>query len=214
MIEKKGDTMHIPDGALPISHCVIYWALILPFLALYIREVRGVPEEEGGRKLVHTAIIATFVFAVTLFEIPTPVGIPFHLLMIPFAAIALGREAGVMISFLVLLLQFILVGEGGFTTLGANTLVMGVCCSYVSAGFYNLIKDVNEKIGILSGVFGGIITAAALNALILAYAGVLPLKFILIFNITAYTPAGIGEGVITMILIEFLRKIGYGGVMV
>ena len=95
--------MHIPDGALPIRQCLMYWLLVAPFIAFYILKLRKLDEEAGGRHVVYTAAVATFVFAVTLLEIPTPVGIPFHLIMIPFAAIALGPLSGVLVSFLCLL---------------------------------------------------------------------------------------------------------------
>lgn len=204
--------MHIPDGALPIRQCLLYWLVVAPFIAFYILKLRRLDEEAGGRHVAHTAAVATFVFAITLFEIPTPVGIPFHLLMIPFAAIALGPLSGVLVSFLCLLFQFMLAGEGGFTTLGANTLVMGVCCSFPAVLSFKLLRDINEKVGIFSGAFLGVLTAAVVNALILAAAGVLPLNFILPFNVAVYSVEGALEGVITVLMMDFLRRVGFRGV--
>ena len=204
--------MHIPDGALPAFQCLIYWLVVVPFIAFYILKLRKLDEEAGGRHVVYTAAVATFVFAVTLFEIPTPVGIPFHLLMIPFAAIALGPLSGVLVSFLCLLFQFMLAGEGGFTTLGANTFVMGVCCSFPAVFSFKLLHDVNERVGIFSGAFIGILTAAIMNALILTAAGVLPLNFILPFNVAVYSVEGAFEGFVTVLIMDFLRRVGFRSV--
>jgi len=196
--------MHIPDGIIPISHCLVYWILIIPFLAVFFYKLRKDDTEEN--RMVSIPIFASFVFVVTFLEIPTPLGIPVHFIMIPFVAIALGPFTGVTIAFLCLSLQA-LFGEGGFTTLGANVFVMGVCCAFVSVFFYRLISRLNERIGIFSAVFIGIAIAAIVNALILSAAGYIPLSVMLPFNLSYYSVEGILEGIVTIFIIGYIYKV-------
>ncbi len=124
--------MHIPDAFIPIWQGSIYWIIALVFVALALRWARNEMNEE---KLPLVAVLAAGIFALQSFNLPVSMGTSGHLVGGALAAILLGSPfAAVFILTLVLIVQAVLFGDGGITTLGANIINMGVIGGFV--GFY------------------------------------------------------------------------------
>jgi len=125
--------MHIPDAFIPIWQGAIYWIIALVFVALALRWARNEMSEE---KLPLVAVLAAGIFALQSFNLPVSMGTSGHLVGGALAAIILGSPfAAVFILTLVLIIQGILFGDGGITTMGANIINMGVIGGFV--GFYS-----------------------------------------------------------------------------
>ncbi|MDO8871960.1 MAG: cobalt transporter CbiM [Methanoregula sp.] len=124
--------MHIPDAFIPIWQGAIYWIIALVFIALALRWARKDLNEE---KLPLVAVLAAAIFALQSFNLPVSMGTSGHLVGGALAAIILGSPfAAVFILTLVLIVQAVLFGDGGITTMGANIINMGVIGGFV--GFY------------------------------------------------------------------------------
>lgn len=124
--------MHIPDAFIPIWQGAIYWIIALVFVALALRWARNEMNEE---KLPLVAVLAAGIFALQSFNLPVSMGTSGHLVGGALAAIILGSPfAAIFILTLVLIVQAVLFGDGGITTLGANIINMGVIGGFV--GFY------------------------------------------------------------------------------
>jgi cobalt/nickel transport system permease protein len=124
--------MHIPDAFIPIWQGAIYWIIALVFIALALRWARNEMNEE---KLPLVAVLAAGIFALQSFNLPVSMGTSGHLVGGALAAILLGSPfAAVFILSLVLIVQAVLFGDGGITTLGTNIINMGVIGGFV--GFY------------------------------------------------------------------------------
>jgi len=125
--------MHIPDAFIPIWQGAIYWIIALVFVALALRWARNEMSEE---KLPLVAVLAAGIFALQSFNLPVSMGTSGHLVGGALAAIILGSPfAAVFILTLVLIIQGVLFGDGGITTMGANIINMGVIGGFV--GFYS-----------------------------------------------------------------------------
>jgi len=125
--------MHIPDAFIPIWQGAIYWIIALVFITLALKWAKDEMNEE---KLPLIAVLAAGIFALQSFNLPVSMGTSGHLVGGALAAIILGSPfAAVFILALVLIVQGVLFGDGGLTTMGANIINMGVIGGFV--GFYS-----------------------------------------------------------------------------
>jgi len=124
--------MHIPDAFIPIWQGGIYWIIALVFVALALKWAK---DEMNEQKLPLVAVLAAGIFALQSFNLPVSMGTSGHLVGGALAAIILGSPlAAVFILAMVLIVQGVLFGDGGLTTMGANIINMGVIGGFV--GFY------------------------------------------------------------------------------
>lgn len=107
--------LHLPDGTLPwwlwVSGLLIMMAL-LPFVLTKLQKQK--------RLLPGVAVMA----AVALVAMNIPLGLPIHINLAALAGIVLGPLLGFLAVFVVNLFSA-LVGHGGITMLGVNTLLVG-----------------------------------------------------------------------------------------
>jgi cobalt/nickel transport system permease protein len=198
--------MHIPDAFIPIPQGVIYWIIALVFVALALRWAKNEMSEE---KIPLIAVLAAGIFALQSFNLPVSMGTSGHLVGGALAAIVLGSPfAAVFILTLVLIVQGVLFGDGGITTMGANILNMGVLGGFV--GFYSF----KGMMGITKNMNISIFTAAWLACFIPAlaaavemfFAGTFPLIEGLIAMGVYHALIGIIEGLVTVIAIRLIIK--------
>ena len=124
--------MHIPDSFMPLTQGLVYWVIALVFIALSLRWARNEMSED---RIPLVAVLAAGIFALQSFNLPVSMGTSGHLVGGALAAIILGSPfAAVFILTLVLIVQGVIFGDGGITTMGANIINMGVIGGFI--GFY------------------------------------------------------------------------------
>lgn len=197
--------MHLPDGLIPLWQAAIYWVFTVVMLLLYMYKLSR--KEDKQKILVNTAILAAVTFAASSLSIPSPFGVPVHLFIIPLVVILLGPLSGVVVAFLCFILQFLFLGMGGITTVGANVVTMGIMMSFSTYYFYRFTKDLDARLSIFSGTFVGIIVATITQVVILILAGVATLEILLSTLIPFYMFVGVLEGIINIFIISFLFKL-------
>ncbi len=197
--------MHLPDGIIPLWQTVIYWILAIIPLTLYSFRIVRVKERE--KIIINTAIFAAATVVVSSLSIPSPFGVPIHFFLIPLAAILLGPLTAVTVAFLCFTVQFLFLGMGGLTSLGANTVTMGIVMSFSTYIFYKLTLDLDKNLSIFSGTFMGIIFATVAQILILLGAGVATLELLLTTLVPFYLFVAVIEGVANVFIIDFISKI-------
>jgi cobalt/nickel transport system permease protein len=118
--------MHISEGILPVQWAALWYIAIMPFMAWGLRDLRLKSAEEPFFKPM-VGLIGAAVFVISCMPIPVPsVGTCTHPCGTGLAAILIGPPLTVLISAAALLLQALFLSHGGLTTLGANTMSMGV----------------------------------------------------------------------------------------
>lgn len=196
--------MHLPDGLIPLWQSVIYLVLTIITLALYLFKLSK--SEEKEKITINTAILSAATIAVSSLSIPSPFGVPLHFFVIPLVAILLGPLNGVAVAFLCLVVQFFLLGFGGITTLGANTVTIGVA-SFSTYIFYKLLLGLDERLSVFSGTLMGIFTATMIQVLIIIVAGAGTLEMLMATLIPFYLFIGVIEGVANVFIISFISKV-------
>jgi len=158
-------------------------------------------------RIPRVSVLSSAFFVASLIHLPVGVT-EVHLLLTGLAGLILG--AAVFPALLVaLLLQFILFGYGGFTTLGVNTLTMGlpavICHFLFSDGVRHGRRSVAGVLAFLCGV-AGVALAAAFTAAALVASGRAffePSYALMVFHLPVM---GI-EGLVTAFVVLFLRRV-------
>ncbi len=197
--------MHIPDGLIPLWQCAIYGVIVIITLYFSQKWARNNLDE---RMVPLVAVLAAFIFIIMTINIPNPLGGSGHMVGGALVAIIFcAPEAAIIIFTIVLLAQFLIFGDGGFTALGANILNMGIVGGVVGLySFKALIKPVGKVSAIFIASWLSIFLAAEMVAVEMWLAGVFPLEAGLILMGLYHAVVGIIEGILTVIIILALEK--------
>src|SRR5438105_2307418 len=125
--------MHIPDGFLAPRVWVSLDIVSGAFVAVGLRRVSAAFEEKAVPLM---GVLAAFVFAGQMINIPVAGGTSGHFLGGALAGALLGPWAGLMVMSGVLLAQCLLFQDGGVAALGANIFNMGVLGAMGGTIFY------------------------------------------------------------------------------
>ena len=128
--------MHIPDGFLTPRVWGGMDVVSGAFVAAALRRVgRGVEE----KAIPLMGVLAAFVFAAQMINLPIAGGTSAHFLGAALVGILLGPWAGLTVITVVLLVQCFLFQDGGVAALGANIFDMGVIGSLGSGYLYQAL---------------------------------------------------------------------------
>lgn len=127
--------------------------------------------------------------------------------LIPLVVIILGPLNASLVAFLGLLIQALLLGMGGITTLGANVLDMGIVLSLVVYGIYTLFFNIDYRLAIFISTISGILAASVAQIIILSLTNTTSLEVLLGSLLPYYLMVGIIEGVFNIIVLEFLSRL-------
>lgn len=120
------EAMHISEGILPIGWAAFWFVVAAPFVWLGLRELKTRTDESPQFK-PFLGLIGAAVFIISCMPVPVPVvGATSHPCGVGLAAILIGPWLTALISSVALALQALFLAHGGLTTLGANTMSMGV----------------------------------------------------------------------------------------
>lgn len=202
------NAMHIMEGYLPPTYCVIWGVICLPFLAAGFFSIKN-KLSDNRRVLTLLAMSGAFIFVISSLKIPSVTGSCSHMTGTGLGAILLGPASVSVLGLIVLLFQAILLAHGGLTTIGANCFSMAIAGPFVSFGIYKLCQKlkVNRLVGIFLAASLGDFFTYCITALQMALAhpsesgGVAAsaVKFLVVFAPTQI-PLAVLEGIITVLI--------------
>ncbi|MBU1912713.1 MAG: energy-coupling factor ABC transporter permease [Candidatus Omnitrophica bacterium] len=200
--------MHIPDGFLSPSVWSLTWLFSAGGLSYCVKKVREILKD---KMVPLMGVMAAFIFAAQMLNFPVAGGTSGHLLGGVLAAILLGPCAGAIVIACVLIVQCLIFQDGGLTALGANIFNMafvGAVCGYFI--YRILAKKIGGKKGIVFGAaiasWVSVVLASSVCALELALSGTSPLNIALPAMVGVHILIGIGEAIITCLVIGFVLK--------
>ena len=208
--------MHIPDGLLDPITTVVLWIVVIVVMIFGFKKMGKVFEEEDSEKMIpYIGVLAATIFAFQFVNYPVPGGTSGHLVGGTLVAVILGPWVAVIVIFMVLVVQA-LFGDGGITAIGANTFNMGVICGIV--GFYivkllvlilnktNLKKETKVTVATAIGSYIAIVLAAFFAGVEIGIGGAVPIDIIVPIMIFWHLLIGIGEAVISALIVYFIYK--------
>lgn len=201
--------MHIPDGFLSVSTWVPAWLFSIIGLGRCLKKTSEVLKD---RMVPLMGVMAAFIFAAQMLNFPVMGGTSGHLLGGVLSAVLLGPYAGALVIALVLAVQCLVFQDGGVTALGANILNMSFIGAIGGYFVYAAIRKVipaDKGIVFAAGVAAwfSVVMAASACALELAFSGAAPLHVVLTAMAGVHVLIGIGEAVITCLVVSFVLKV-------
>ncbi|HDI73823.1 MAG TPA: metal transporter [Candidatus Korarchaeota archaeon] len=143
--------MHIHDGFLDPLTCIIFYAISIPVVIYAGRRYF----REGG-DVYYLSIMAAAIFAAQMLNWPIPGGTSAHLVGGALSAMILGPFGGCLAMFMNLIVQCLLMGDGGITALGANVFNMAIVDVFAGYLIYKLsLRVLGEKRRFIAAFLGG-----------------------------------------------------------
>lgn len=202
--------MHIAEGFLPPLWALFYYVVCIPFVFIGLKKVRQLSKENSDIKML-LGLVAAYCLLLSALKLPSLTGSSSHLTGTSIGTIIFGPMVMSVVAIVVLIFQALFLAHGGITTLGANTLSMGIVGPLVTFAVYQIFKKKNKQLGMFLGALLGNFATYAVTALQLAtvfqggsFMATLG-KFLSVFAITQ-VPLGIVEGIFTILLFNYLHK--------
>ncbi|MCT7593674.1 cobalt transporter CbiM [Aliarcobacter butzleri] len=189
--------MHISDGIISIEVATVSAVATLAFCVYSFKNLTN-------EKIALVASMSALFFVTSFIHIPFGVT-QIHLMLIGFIGIFLGSVAFISIA-IALILQALLLGFGGLSSLGANILVMALPAYLVYLIFkLEILKKLNEKVKFFLVGFLGVFISSLLLFTVLVFSKDEYLA--VAYSIIAVNiPTMILEGIVTMFLLFYIKK--------
>lgn len=205
--------MHVPDGFLPGAVLAGGYAITGVMTAYSLHKINQ--QEDPRAEIPKAALLTAAFFIASAIRIPVP-PVSIHLLLSGLMGVVLGWYAfpSVLVG---LILQFLVFGHGGFTTLGVNAVIMGIPAV---AGFF-IFRMANRRPNAGPGWFAtwGFIAAtlAIVLAVVIFYTLIITTlpadidsdleRQATIALSLAHLPLALVEGLFTALLVGYLRRV-------
>jgi cobalt/nickel transport system permease protein len=213
--------VHVPDGFIaPVVYLPAYGACAALW-AYGVRRVRRMLTDEAMPSL---AVTTAFAFVLMMVPIPLPGGTSAHPAGIAILAILFGVWFSFVALSLVFLIQALLFGIGGITSLPVSALAMGLCGSAAARAAMRALRPLGETAGLFVAGWLSLVVSSLLIAVILGIEPSIahredgtPLFFP--FGLSLTLPAvvlphallGVGEGILTVLVCRYIGKRRPGG---
>lgn len=200
--------MHIPDGFLSTGTAAATWLASAGSVGYAVRRVN---QELNERQIPLMGVTAAFIFAAQMMNFTVAGGTSGHLLGGALAAILLGPWAGMLVLTSVLVVQALLFQDGGLLALGANVFNMAVVGVLVGWVVYTTLRRMlgdrtwTTMVSGFAAAWLSVFVASLVAAAELAISGTSPWVVALPAMGLVHALIGIGEGLITVGVLAFLR---------
>lgn len=208
--------MHIPDGFISPK---VYVPAYAAAAGLWVYAARRVKRELSEEALPLIAVMTALAFVLMMIAIPLPGGTSVHASGIGILAVLFGVWVSYLSISMVLAIQALLFGVGGVTALPVNAIALGLAGGWAAALGFRLIKNLSLKTALFAAGWLSVIVPAVILAVVLGLqpsiahtADGTPLFFPFGINITLpavtipHALVGIGEGVLTVLVYQFVTR--------
>ncbi len=212
--------MHIPDGFISPK---LYLPMYAASAGLWAYSLKRMKKKLDEAALPYLAVLTALTFVLMMLTVPLPGGTSVHAMGVGLLAVLFGVWTSFLAISLVLLLQALLLGDGGVTSLPVNAIAMGFAGSIAAYYMYRILRGVNEKAALFAAGWLSINVAAFIAAFALGIQPWLghkedgtPLFFPFGLSITLpavmipHAVIGVGEGLLTVLVYRFVTKLKQG----
>ncbi len=210
--------MHVPDGFLGPQTYVPATVVGAGLWSLGIARVR---RRLDAVALPRVGVLTALAFVLMMISIPIPGGSTVHFGGVALLALTFGGWTAFVCISLVLLMQAGLFGVGGITSVPVAALLIGFVGAWTAVGAHRLLRALGDRVALFGAGWFSVVVPAALMAVVLGLQPALaagsdgrPLFFPFGLDVTLtavivpHLLVGVGEGLLTVMMIEALRRIG------
>jgi cobalt/nickel transport system permease protein len=204
--------MHIMEGYLDPMWCVVWFVVMAPFFIVGVIKLRKILREHPEQKMT-VALSGAFIFLLSSLKLPSVTGSSSHPTGTGIAVVLYGVGVCSVLATIVLIFQALLLAHGGFTTLGANCVSMGIIGPLCGLVLWKLVgKAAGPFIGMFIAAFVAdlmtyVVTAIqmTLNVVTIAGADFMSafVDFMTVYAVTQ-VPLAIVEGIILGMFAQYL----------
>jgi cobalt/nickel transport system permease protein len=200
--------LHIPDGFLTVEVSLVGWVIAVVCIGYAIVKTRG---QLGEKQIPLMGVLAAFIFAAQALNFPVAGGTSGHMLGAALAAIVMGPWAATLIMTSVIALQAVLFQDGGLVVLGWNIVNMGIVGAFTGHLVYRAVRRLagdGRRSLIAAGAAGAwisVMLGATATAVQLGVSGTSALNIALPAMAGVHALIGIGEALITVGALVFIR---------
>ena len=195
--------MHVPDGFMDSPTCVVAGGAALLGVAHAVRSLQA--ERPDDDRVPMAALVATFVFAAQMINVPIADGTSGHLIGGAIAAVLVGPATAVVCLSAVLAVQAVFFADGGVSALGVNVTLMALVGVLVGWAVFK------AALALLPRTTSAVPVAAALGGLLsvpvaaIAFTGLFAIGGrahvdvidVLVSMVEWHSLIGVGEAIIT-----------------
>ncbi len=205
--------MHISEGILPGNWAGLWFLVAAPFVFWGLRTIDR-RRREDPRAMTLVAMVGAAIFVISCAPIPVQHGTCSHPCGTGLGALLIGPGPTVVVASIALFFQALFLAHGGFSTLGANIMSMGVVGAFSAYGLFHVLRKMKVPIfaaalaaGIISDWATYAMTSAELAA-VLRNDGSFWQWFAIMIALFAplQVPLGIAEGVVTALAYRFVLE--------
>ncbi len=204
--------MHIPDGYLDPTLCVVFAIISAVFVILGLFQAK---KYLGTKAIPLFAVLTAGVFAFQMLNFPIVGGTSGHLVGATLVSVFLGPFGALLSMSIILLIQAFVFADGGVTALGANIFNMGLIGGFVGYYVYLGIRKIVKKgnwgirIGAAVGSYLAIVLAALACGLQIGWSYTFPygVQYTVPAMVGWHLIIGVGEAIITVIVIEYVIRV-------
>ncbi|CAN5427060.1 energy-coupling factor ABC transporter permease [soil metagenome] len=193
--------MHLPDGILAPA---VWGALALAAagcVALAVRRTRAL--DADGLRTPLVGLAAAFVFVSQMVNFPVASAVSGHLVGAALLVVLVGPWLASLTMAAILIVQALVLQDGGITALGANFFNLGVVAVWVAHACV-VLAGRRKLAGAFVGAWLGTVAAAVAAALELAASGVAGAGKLLALMGGIHAVIGLGEAVVTVMILKFV----------
>ena len=204
--------MHVPDGFINAQVSIGSGIVSFATLWAYVKNAKNLVAD---KLIALTGMMSALIFVLQMINFPIAAGTSGHLLGGALAVIVLGPHLGIICISIVVVIQSLLFADGGLSALGINVFNMAIVTSLVGwlviTSWKKLFGEANVSIisgsivaGLLSVIFSSI-------AFVFEYAlggtVAVPLSSVLLAMLSTHLLIGLGEGIITALIVSLLLRV-------
>jgi cobalt/nickel transport system permease protein len=208
--------MHIPDGFIAPRMYIPAYAVAVALWFLALRRMRRWLRQEVIPLL---GVVTALSFVLMTVAVPLPGGTTAHASGVPLLALCFGVWTSFLAVSLVLVLQALVLGTGGVTTLAVNALAVGLVGSVTAVGVYGALRRIHETTAVVTAAWFSVMASALVTAVVLGVQPAIALvadgtPLFFPFGLRVTLPAvlgphvfvGIGEGILTAVAYQWVKR--------
>ena len=212
--------MHVPDGFLGPQTYLPATAASVGLWTLGLRRVRASLDVQA---LPRVGVLTAMAFVLMMVSIPVPGGSTIHFSGVAMIALLFGGWTAFVCISMVLLMQAAMFGVGGITSVPVAALTIGFAGAWSAVIGRRVLRRLGERPSTFLAAWLSIVVPSVLMATVLGLQPVLahgsdgePLFFpfgldtTLVAVVVPHLAVGVGEGVLTVMMVEALRRMGIG----
>jgi cobalt/nickel transport system permease protein len=177
--------------------------------------IRSAKDLIADKFIALTGMMSALIFVLQMINFPVAAGTSGHLLGGALAVIVLGPRLGLICLSVVVIIQSLLFADGGLSALGVNVLNMAIVTSATSwfivkywIKFIGKNKTSIVTVSVLAGILSVVFSSIAFT-IQYAIGGTIsiPVSTVLIAMVSTHLIIGLGEGIITALIITLLMRV-------